>query len=165
VVADPPPPPPPPPPRARAMTFGSPDIRANGTIPTAFTCFGGADRKGAEPRLVWGDVPRDAQSLALIVDDPDAPKGTYTHLAITNIAPDARSLSAGVGRRTVGWRPFCPPPGAAHRYRFTLFALRNAPGPSPTVREWTREGFARAAADRISGAATWYASFANPAPL
>jgi Raf kinase inhibitor-like YbhB/YbcL family protein len=76
----------------------------------------------------------------LIVDDPDAPRGTWVHWVLYGISPKVSGLSAGVPRdpdlkspivarqgvndfRKVGWGGPCPPPGPAHRYFFTLYAL------------------------------------------
>jgi Raf kinase inhibitor-like YbhB/YbcL family protein len=71
--------------------------------------------------------------LALVVDDPDAPGGTYTHWVVTDIPPGTRGVEAGrpppgvVGRNSAGhaaWAPPCPPAGTGtHHYRFTVYAL------------------------------------------
>jgi Raf kinase inhibitor-like YbhB/YbcL family protein len=77
-------------------------------------------------------VPPDAVSLALIVDDPDAPGGTFTHWLAWGIDPDTDRLAEGTGVpregrndfREVGYRGPCPPRGhGAHRYFFRLYAL------------------------------------------
>jgi Raf kinase inhibitor-like YbhB/YbcL family protein len=105
-----------------------------GTIPVAYTCDGG----NVSPPLSWTNVPADTQSLALIVDDPDAPSGTWVHWVIFNMAPTLSSLSEGAsspGSRdsfgTAGTNSFrqsgyggpCPPRGKPHRYFFRLYAL------------------------------------------
>ena len=103
-------------------------------IPTKYTC----DGQDVSPPLVWSDLPPGTQSLALIVDDPDAPGGTFTHWVLFNIPSDSRELTEAVptqaqlpsggrqGRndfRRIGYGGPCPPPGRPHRYQFTLYAL------------------------------------------
>lgn len=61
---------------------------ANGEIPTQYTCSG-AD---ISPQLAWTEIPAGTQSLALIVDDPDAPRGTFTHWVLYNLAPQTTEL-------------------------------------------------------------------------
>jgi Raf kinase inhibitor-like YbhB/YbcL family protein len=112
------------------------------TIPRSNTCDG-ADQS---PALSWAGVPAGTRSLALIVEDPDAPGGTFTHWVIYNLPPDPASLAAGVpkqadlpnggrqGRndfRRVGYGGPCPPPGPAHHYHFHLFALDAVLGLTP----------------------------------
>lgn len=101
----------------------------NGSIPTRYTCEG-AD---VSPPLSWSQVPQGTQSIAILMDDPDAPKGTVTHWILTNIPPETSALRAGtpppegaiatmndIGNR--GYAGPCPPSGR-HRYRFQVFAL------------------------------------------
>jgi hypothetical protein len=102
-------------------------------IPVRFTCQG----DDVSPPLAWSGVPTDAAALALVVDDPDAPRGTYVHWVVVGIAPDARGLAEGesppgatVAQNSAGrarWSGPCPPGGKTHRYRFTLYALRARP--------------------------------------
>jgi hypothetical protein len=82
--------------------------------------------------LTWSDPPQGTRSLALIVDDPDAPVGTFTHWLAWGIDPGAGGLGEGErapiqGRndfRAIGYRGPCPPPGhGPHRYFFRLLAL------------------------------------------
>jgi len=106
-----------------------------GEIPREHTCDG-AD---LSPELTWGGVSPAARSLALIVADPDAPKGTWTHWLIWNIPPHHTSLPEGVPTSEVlesgaaqgkndfnliGYGGPCPPPGKPHRYFFKLYALK-----------------------------------------
>jgi hypothetical protein len=97
-------------------------------IPRRYTCEGD-DRS---PPLSWSELPAGARSLALIVDDPDAPGGTFTHWLAWAIDPASGGLGEGEaapkeGRNdfgTVGYRGPCPPPGhGPHRYFFRLHAL------------------------------------------
>ncbi|MGO8720006.1 MAG: YbhB/YbcL family Raf kinase inhibitor-like protein [Acidobacteriaceae bacterium] len=108
-----------------------------GEIPKRHTCSG-AD---LSPALSWNGVSPAAHSLALIVDDPDAPKGTWTHWLIWNIPAHLTALAEGVLAREVlengacqgrndfnriGYGGPCPPPGKVHRYFFKLYALDTA---------------------------------------
>lgn len=107
---------------------------ADGLIPVQFTC----DGRDLSPPLEWSDAPAGTGSYALIVDDPDAPRGTWVHWLIYNIpatvqrlesaVPAQRELPSGArqGRndfRKIGYGGPCPPPGPSHRYFFRLFAL------------------------------------------
>ncbi len=99
-----------------------------GNIPVKYTCVG----EGVNPPLAWSQVPVNTKSLVLIVDDPDAPNGVYTHWILWNIPAHVTELSenttpvsAVVGTGTSGDAYYfspCPPSGE-HRYRFKLFAL------------------------------------------
>jgi Raf kinase inhibitor-like YbhB/YbcL family protein len=110
---------------------------AGGAIPRRHAC----DGEDHSPPLSWSAPPGDARSLALILDDPDAPSGRFIHWLAWGIPPDAGGLADGQaapleGRNdfgTVGYRGPCPPRGhGRHRYRFRLHAvgqdLRLAPG-------------------------------------
>ncbi len=129
---------PPPTPAAPARTVGalaltSPAFAAGGEIPRKYTC----DGEDVSPPLEWGAPPAGTQSLALIMDDPDAPMGTWDHWLLYNLPADARSLPEGVapdatrpdgsrhGKNSwgrVGYGGPCPP-GGQHRYFFRLYAL------------------------------------------
>ena len=104
------------------------------SIPRKFTCDG-ADRS---PPLHWEGAPEGTNALALVVDDPDAPSGAWTHWLLYNMPPATRALGEGIptsatlgdGSRQgtndfgkVGYSGPCPPPGSTHRYRFKLYAL------------------------------------------
>jgi Raf kinase inhibitor-like YbhB/YbcL family protein len=95
-------------------------------IPAQYTCDG-ADQP---PPLAWDDPPAGTKSFALVVDDPDAPSGTFRHWAAFNIPGSARSLQAGAFDEAVndfgkpGYGGPCPPKGhGPHHYRFKLIAL------------------------------------------
>jgi Raf kinase inhibitor-like YbhB/YbcL family protein len=117
-----------------------------GTIPRRHTC----DGEDRSPPLAWTAPPTGSRSLALILDDPDAPGGRFIHWIAWGILPDQSGLAEGEaapleGRNdfgSVGYRGPCPPRGhGPHRYRFRLHALgaelRLAPGAG--VRELERE--------------------------
>ena len=98
------------------------------TIPKKYT----ADGANVSPPLSWSDVPAGTQSFALICDDPDAPRGTWVHWVVFNLAADATSLPENVsGAGTDGGNDFgklgyggpSPPRGNPHRYFFKLYAL------------------------------------------
>jgi Raf kinase inhibitor-like YbhB/YbcL family protein len=99
-----------------------------GAIPAQFTC----DGTGQSPPLAWGEPPPGTKSFALVVDDPDAPSGTFRHWGAFDIPANTRSIAAGqsVGAQavsdfdTAGYGGPCPPKGhGPHHYRFKLMAL------------------------------------------
>ena len=103
-------------------------------LPRRFTCDGAA----TSPPLSWSALPRGTRSLALLLEDPDAPGGTFLHWAVYRMPGRTDHLAAGrvpagavQGRNSfgkTGYGPPCPPKGARpHRYVFTLYALRAAP--------------------------------------
>jgi Raf kinase inhibitor-like YbhB/YbcL family protein len=110
------------------FTLSSEAFAHGDQIPRRHTCEG----DDISPALSWSDPPAQTRALALIVDDPDAPRGTFTHWLAWNIAPMAGGLGEGEsapaeGRNDfgmAGWSGPCPPPGhGAHRYFFRLHAL------------------------------------------
>lgn len=105
-----------------------------GKIPEEFTC----DGTDISPGISWEDLPEGTESLALIMDDPDAPVGTFTHWLIYNIPPGEKGLPQGHpkedrggsgirqgknGFGKTGYGGPCPPEGKPHRYFFRLYAL------------------------------------------
>ncbi len=110
------------------MRMKSNDFEDGGDIPSGFTC----DGEDISPHLVWEEVPEGTKSLALIMDDPDAPMGTWVHWLLSDIPPDTREMpqnSRPEGSRQVtndfGREDYggpCPPSGT-HRYYFKLYAL------------------------------------------
>jgi Raf kinase inhibitor-like YbhB/YbcL family protein len=126
------------------ITLTSPDFEDGGRIPTRLTCDGTDDA----PVLRWEGLPTDTAELALIVEDPDAPGGTFVHWALWGLAATTTELLVGqlsadakdgrndFGRR--GWNGPCPPRGhGEHRYVFTLFAVSEpvAVAPGATANE------------------------------
>jgi Raf kinase inhibitor-like YbhB/YbcL family protein len=116
------------------LSISSPGFQEGERIPAKYTCEG----QNASPLLEWSETPEKAQSLALIMDDPDAPAGVFSHWVIFNIPPDSIKLPEAVptepqlpdgcqqGRNDagrIGYYGPCPPPSRPHHYRFTLYAL------------------------------------------
>jgi hypothetical protein len=128
---------------AGTITLTSPAFANGAVIPKAHTCKG----SGTPPELHWSGVPDQARSLALVVSDPDAPRGTFLHWLVYDIPPDQTAISAGVapagssqGRNSgkgEGWYPPCPPRGT-HHYIFTLHALDGRPtgATSQEILDW-----------------------------
>ena len=105
-------------------------------IPDRYTCEG----EDLSPPLMWSGVPDEARSLVLIVDDPDAPGGTFTHWLGWRIDPAMGGIAEGEsapsegenGFGGTGYRGPCPPPGhGPHRYFFRLYALGEEPDLPP----------------------------------
>lgn len=113
-----------------AMRLESPAFGQNGRIPAAYTCAGA----GVNPPLVMRGIPEGTKSLALIVEDPDAPLGTWTHWTVWNVPPrppriDQASVPRGATEGVTsfgrpGYGGPCPPSGV-HRYFFKLYALND----------------------------------------
>ncbi len=111
-----------------AMKLKSLAFENNQIIPAKYTC----DGENINPPLEWEGVPNQAKSLVLIVDDPDAPSGTWVHWTVWNISPQTtqiweNSVPAGAleGKTSFGRAGYggpCPPSGT-HRYFFKLYAL------------------------------------------
>jgi Raf kinase inhibitor-like YbhB/YbcL family protein len=111
---------------ASRFALTSPAFKAGRAIPVKFSC----DGRNVSPALRWTAPPKGTRSLALVMDDPDAPSGTFTHWLAWNIRPSARSLAEGArpareGVNSAGETGYvgpCPPSGR-HRYIFRLCAL------------------------------------------
>lgn len=110
------------------MQLSSTAFENNERIPSIFTCEG----RNINPHLAFNELPENTQSLALIMDDPDAVNGTFTHWLIWNIPPSTTDIAEGgyvenavEGINSAGGQGYtgpCPPSGV-HRYFFTLYAL------------------------------------------
>jgi Raf kinase inhibitor-like YbhB/YbcL family protein len=141
-----------------ALSLTSPAFQHGDEIPTRHTC----DAEDLSPALVWSGVPEGTRSLALIVDDPDAPAGTFTHWLAWGIDPAGDMLEEGQaapvegtnGFGVTGYRGPCPPPGhGPHRYSFRLHAvateLELQPGASKAELEGSLEGHLLAGAELV----------------
>jgi Raf kinase inhibitor-like YbhB/YbcL family protein len=110
------------------LKITSPAFSMNGPIPSQYTCDG-ADNS---PPLLIENAPPGTQSLALIVDDPDAPGGTWVHWVVWNIGPETKVIEENTlptnaiqGKNDFRRQSYggpCPPSGT-HRYFFKLYAL------------------------------------------
>lgn len=109
------------------MKISSSAFKNNDVIPSEYTCNG----PDISPPLVISEAPKETQSLAIIMDDPDSPMGTFTHWVIWNIPPQKTQFVKGekisfpqvktsFGSKSYGGP--CPP-GGTHRYFFKLYAL------------------------------------------
>lgn len=119
--------------RLQSITVTSPSFAEGARIPVDHTC----DGKDLIPELVLSSPPENTKSLVLIVEDPDAPNGTFTHMVAFNVSPDLRKLPGGPELTGAGdaarfglndfqvahYSGPCPPKGEAHRYRFRVVAL------------------------------------------
>jgi Raf kinase inhibitor-like YbhB/YbcL family protein len=103
-------------------------------LPDLFSCKGTSE----SPAVSWDGIPAGTKSLVLILEDPDAPSGTFTHWIVYNIPPNSRSIPSGQTAQKVlangaqqgqssagsrGYYPPCPPVGTTHRYLFRLYAV------------------------------------------
>ncbi len=109
------------------MKLSSPDFSHNERMPSYLTC----DGQDVSPELNIAGVPRNAKSLVLIMDDPDAPRGTWTHWVVFNMPPETTRIAKGnepegiqgiTDFRSLGYGGPCPPSGT-HRYFFKVYAL------------------------------------------
>jgi Raf kinase inhibitor-like YbhB/YbcL family protein len=110
----------------KELTVKSPVFEANKPIPKKYTCKG----ESINPPLSIDGVPKEAKSLALLMDDPDAPMGTFDHWVVWNIPASTKSIGEKTvpgteglnGMRKKGYTGPCPPSGT-HRYFFKVYAL------------------------------------------
>jgi Raf kinase inhibitor-like YbhB/YbcL family protein len=119
---------------AAQLRIGSTAFTNGNPVPKQYT----ADGANTSPPIWWTNIPNGTKSIALICDDPDAPKGTWTHWVIYNIPakvpglgagyPTAADLPNGAKQGTnsfqkTGWGGPDPPAGKPHHYIFTVYAL------------------------------------------
>lgn len=122
------------------MEISSPAFQHNQYVPAKYTC----DGEDLNPPLQFTDVPEGTQTLALLVDDPDAPVGDWVHWLMWNIPPSTTEIpensvpaDAIQGLTDFGrndWGGPCPPNGM-HRYFFKLYALDSALDLPPTIKK------------------------------
>jgi len=119
---------------AGSMELKSSAFQNGAEIPRKHTC----DADDASPALSWDKAPAGTRAFALIVDDPDAPVGTWVHWVVYDLPAEAKELPEGTAAtetlangaqqgvndfRKIGYGGPCPPPGLPHRYFFKLYAL------------------------------------------
>ena len=124
---------------ASSISVTTPAFQAGGDIAAKFTC----NEANVNPELKINGVPNEAKSLVLIVDDPDAPRGLFTHWIVWNIDPKATDIgensapAGGIqGTNDFGKRNYggpCPPSGT-HRYFFKIYALDTKLDLKPSAR-------------------------------
>jgi len=117
-----------------SLQISSTAFSAGEAISKKFTC----DGPDVSPQLKWNDPSANTQTFALIMDDPDAPAGTWVHWVLYDLPANTRELPEGVAKQDqlssgarqgrndfgkIGYGGPCPPPGKAHRYFFKLYAL------------------------------------------
>ncbi|OGH69399.1 MAG: kinase inhibitor [Candidatus Magasanikbacteria bacterium RIFCSPHIGHO2_01_FULL_47_8] len=110
------------------MRISSPAFTDHGNVPGKYTC----DGQNVNPPLLFEEVPANAKILALVVDDPDSPSGTWTHWTVWNIDPNVTEIPENsvppgavegiTSFKRSGWGGPCPASGI-HRYFFKLYAL------------------------------------------
>jgi len=125
------------------LPVSSPVFQEGGKIPVKYTC----DGEDISPPLAWGEPPQGTTSFTLIVDDPDAPFGVWTHWVLFDIPADTFELPEAVptqehlpngalqaknGFGRIGYGGPCPP-GPGHHYRFTVYALDKPLGLTSSV--------------------------------
>ncbi|HSG32422.1 MAG TPA: YbhB/YbcL family Raf kinase inhibitor-like protein [Thermodesulfobacteriota bacterium] len=124
-----------------SIKLTSPAFENGSMIPVRYTC----DGNDISPRLNWENIPDGTESIAIIMDDPDAPRGTWVHWVIYNLSPDADELPENIATEetvqdgaiqgknswgTIGYGGPCPP-GGVHRYFFKIYALDSGPPAHP----------------------------------
>jgi Raf kinase inhibitor-like YbhB/YbcL family protein len=117
-----------------AFTLMVDSLVPGSALPEVYSCKGTSE----SPAISWDGIPAGTKSLVLILEDPDAPSGTFTHWLVYNIPAGANSIPGGQTTRKVlengaqqgdtstgsrGYYPPCPPVGTTHRYLFRLFAI------------------------------------------
>lgn len=119
---------------AGSLTLNVGSFSPGSPLPDSYTCKGASE----SPGVFWDGIPAGTKSLVLILDDPDAPAGTFTHWIVYNIPPQKGSLAPAQPNAKVlangaqqgdtsagsrGYYPACPPIGTTHRYVFRLYAV------------------------------------------
>ena len=113
----------------RDLRLTSPDLRAGSRLDERFTCTG----DNAVPTLRWAGAPSGTRGWAVVVEDPDAPTGTFTHWVVTGLGATTRAVGATLPPGAVagltssgqaGYVGPCPPSGHEHRFRYRVHALR-----------------------------------------
>lgn len=124
--------------RIASLNLTSRAFRDGDKLPVKYSC----DGAGISPPLAWGNPPDGTAAFVLVLDDPDAPSGSYTHWILADLPPETRELpeNAGTGELgtgvfkgvnsagNTGYDPPCPPPGRPHHYRFTVYAVNERIG-------------------------------------
>jgi Raf kinase inhibitor-like YbhB/YbcL family protein len=152
-----------------AFELKSVSVRGNEIIAKKYTCNGA----NVSIPLSWTDPPEGTKSFALIVEDPDAPSGTFVHWVLYDLSGDVSVLAEKIPPNRVldngakqgvndfhkiGYRGPCPPQGHTHRYVFTLYALDRMTGLLPGA---TKEQLLRAIQEHILAEAQLIGTYAR----
>jgi len=147
-----------------ALTIRVASLSMGSVLPDIYTCKG----SGISPAVSWDGVPPGTKSLVLILDDPDAPNGSFTHWIVFNIPPETGELPQGQPNAKVlaigaqqgdtstgsrGYYPPCPPIGATHHYVFRLYAVDmdiTQPTADRSSIEWSLNGHTLANAEFVT---------------
>jgi Raf kinase inhibitor-like YbhB/YbcL family protein len=143
----------------------SPAFGPSGTIPKKYTC----DGQNVSPPLAWSGLPEGTRSVAVIMDDPDAPAGVWVHWVLYDAPAGSSGLAEGVAKKeslpdgtkqgqsggviefeTIGYTGPCPPKGKPHRYIFRAYALKEPTGLAPRA---AKSALLAAIKDKILGQA------------
>ena len=119
----------------KTISVATPAFEEGKPIPRDYTGFGDDEN----PAIRWDRVPDGARAFAIVVDDPDAPGGTYTHWLVWDLPPATRSIERGAdlldvggseGKNDFGAPGYMgpKPPSGTHRYHFQVFALKEKLG-------------------------------------
>ena len=150
-----------------AFELTSRSFEPGASIPVKYTC----DGDDTSPHIRWDDAPKDTVTFALIMEDPDAPGGTFTHWILYNIpaneseietiVPVAKNIDNGAihGKNDFGkygYRGPCPPKGEEHRYFFRIFALKRKLPPESAA---NRKDFYDAIEGNVIEQAEYYGKF------
>jgi Raf kinase inhibitor-like YbhB/YbcL family protein len=148
------------------LAVTSKSFPSDGQIPVDYTCDG-ANRS---PQLTWSAPPEGTKTFAVLLEDPDAPSGTFTHWMLYDINGDVRSLPEAVDPSTVGaseglndnkrasYGGPCPPSLEIHHYLFRVFALD---APLSVGREPDRDAFDAAMVGHVLAVGTLVGSFSH----
>jgi Raf kinase inhibitor-like YbhB/YbcL family protein len=156
-----------------SLSLKIPAFPNGGTIPIRYTC----DGENINPKILIGDIPKKTLSLVLIMHDPDAPGGDFTHWVVYSIPPTVRELPVGIPRIPIwngikqgindfgfiGYGGPCPPPwDKAHRYIFELYALDYVPNIPPGAK---RKDIEKTLKGHILEKATYVGSYKRNIPF
>ena len=149
-----------------SITVTSKSLPGDLQIPVDYTC----DGKDLSPQLTWSAPPEGTKSIVIVLDDPDASGGTFTHWLAINLPADSLSLAEGadvtalgakIGQndfRSVKYSGPCPPRGDLHRYRFWVYAVDSV---VPLNEGATRKDLDAALSGHLLGAGALKATFAH----
>ena len=154
---------------AASWSLSSAAFAQGAVIPTRYTCMGA----NQSPALQWTQPPEGTASLALVVEDPDAPSGTFIHWVVYNLPADVRELPENIPQQSaiqktgvqgkndanhLGYDGPCPPPGKVHHYSFILYALDR---PAELPAGLTHSGLLREIKGHILAQTVWMGTFSR----